>query len=173
MMKRIQLMKKGLHNEHTQRVLQDITHPKKRLAGSVVKKLHGNYSRLKLKYGIDFHSLEKAGVTTPMMIKMGMPINEIIVGRLLQREGLRKLLNEVLNLSHLRTPEYRKLNFKALTHHGISLQTLLEHHVPLGILVREFADKELIQEGVSLEKIKEIKRVQNAHPTIFGLPKKR
>ena len=158
--------------------LHKITHPVSSKASEIaLRKLKGKYPKLKAQHGIDFHFLDRSRFTLPMMIKLGVPVHEIIIGRLhpqikeeVKGEGLTKLLKEVTNMSHSKCPEHKILNFRSLVSHGLSLHTLLENHVPLGVLIREgFTNEELMHEGISKEKIENIREAQLKHPRLFGL----
>lgn len=180
MIKRTVVIKRGKPCPDMHKTLMRITHPiSSRESNVALVKLKGKYPQLKAKHGIDFHFLDRSRFTIPMMVKLGVPIHEIIIGRLhpqtrehVRGEGLRKLLDEVANMSHSNCPEYKKLNFRSLISHGLSLHTLLENHVPLGLLILEgFTNEELMHEGISEEKIESIRKVHKAHPRMFGLPK--
>jgi|GEM_PF-3516814 len=135
-----------------------------------LRKMAGNYKKFKAK-GIDFHTLESAGWNAPMMITLGVPAHEIIIGRIAGKErGLVRLIHEVSNLSHSKDPAYRKLNFRTIVNHGVKIKTLLEHHVPYGLLIKEgFTDRELIAAGVPKEKIDNVRESHKKAPILFGL----
>jgi len=131
-------------------------------------KLARKYPQLKRLKGVDFHSLDHANFSLPMMIELGVPIHEIIIGRMGVRGGRERLIKEVRELFHTTGPAKRHLNFHALVEHGVPITTLREYHVPYGLLLLEgFTKEELVEAGYEAGKIDAAMNAHKTTPTIF------
>jgi hypothetical protein len=103
-----------------------------------------------------------------MMLEVGVPVHEIIIGRLSVRGGREKLLREVMEISHARGTAHMKLNFRSLVNHGVPVHTLFTHHVPYGLLMLEgFTREELVEGGYDGAKIDHTLEVHANSPTLF------
>ncbi len=170
MIRRTLVIRKGKTCNNTHDAIQKITYPvSSKATEEALHQLRGKYPQLKLKQGVDFHFLDRTKFSLPMMIKLGVPVHEIIIGRISKEGGLRKLLAEVVNISHSNGPAHKRLNFRTLVDHGVPLHTLLENHVPVGLLIHDgFTKEELMHEGISEHRFNTIIDSHKSAPNVFG-----
>lgn len=121
------------------------------------KVLKGKYTKLKAERGVNFESLKEAGYSTQMMMDLGMPTHEIIIGHLAKKEGIQRLVLEVTKMHNSNDIHYKKLNFKTLIQQGIPLSKIYEAKAQVGLLLWEgFTRKELIEAGYEEKRVDSI-----------------
>ncbi|HPM85782.1 MAG: hypothetical protein PHY04_02920 [Candidatus ainarchaeum sp.] len=126
------------------------------------KVLKGKYARLKAERGVNFNSLKEAGYSIQMMLDLGMPIPEIIIGHLAKKGGIQNLVSEVTKLHNSNDHHYKKLNFKTLVSQGISLKRIYEAKAQIGLLLWEgFTKQELVEAGYEEKRVDSVIRFIN------------
>jgi len=119
--------------------------------------LKGSYERLKKERGVNFHSLHEQGYTTQMMMDLGIPTHELIIGHLSTKGGLDKLVADITKMHNSNDPHYKKLRFKTLVSQGIPLNKIHEARAQLGLLLYEgFTKQELVEAGYNANTIDNI-----------------
>jgi hypothetical protein len=125
--------------------------------------LRGSYERLKKERGVNFHTLHKADYTVPMMMDLGVPTHELIIGYAMQKEGLNELTSSITKMFHANDSHYKKLNFRTLVNQGIPLEKLHECKVQMGILLEEkFTKAELVEAGYDPARIDSVIKLMKA-----------
>lgn len=125
--------------------------------------LKGSYARLKAERGVNFHTLHKAGYTTQMMMDLGMPTHELIIGHTLRKGGIRELTSSITKMFHANDAHYKRMNFRTLVNQGIPLEKIHECGVQIGILLEEkFTRRELIEAGYEAQRVDSVIKLMKA-----------
>lgn len=132
----------------TERTLEKIGMRQQPRRTTAFRLLKGSYAKLKEKRGVNFDTLQKSGYTPQMMMDLGMPTHELIIGHALRKGGLRELTSTITNMFHANDVHYKKMNFRTLVNQGIPIEKIHECGVQIGILLQEkFTREELIRAG--------------------------